>query len=246
MKDNDDPCATALRGYFNAKYAFQSVSGVTPIRVTQHPRDRYEAVVKLAWKGGDALLEVGAGSGSVLHALRPRFRSCIGTELSHPRAEWLRDLFREDPGVEICEGPIETGVPLHRRFDAIILNAVISQLVDPIAVLRMLGDRLTPSGRLIITTPNLAKWTRRGKLLFGRFPSIGSRNEGLTTFDGLPAQLYDEGHMHYFTFRSLTLILRERCGLASVDWFGYPGVAGRRWPTLLSTDVCVSAGRGPI
>jgi SAM-dependent methyltransferase len=145
--------------------------------------------------------------------------------------------------VEIHEGSIEDGVPSERRFDAVIVNGVISQLVDPIEVLRMLGDRLTPSGRLIVTTANLAKWTRRSKLVLGRFPSIGSRNEGLTTFEGLPTQLYDEGHMHYFTFRSLTSILSERCGLGSVEWFGYPGVAARSWPTLFSTDVCVSAGR---
>ena len=234
---------TTLREYFDAKYAVSSADQVGLTRVTRHPRDRYEAVVKLAWGGGDALLEVGAGSGSVLRTLRPRFRNCVGVELSRPRAECLRELFRHDPMVEIHEGSIEDGVPSETRFDAVIVNAVISQLVDPIDVLRMLSDRLTPSGRLIVTTANLAKWTRRGKLVLGRFPSIGSRNEGLTTFEGLPTQLYDEGHMHYFTFRSLTSILRERCGLRSVEWSGYPGVAARMRPTLFSTDVCVSARR---
>lgn len=234
---------TTLREYFDSKYAVQRASDVGLTRVAQHPKDRYEAVVKLAWQGGNALLEVGAGSGSVLRTLRPRFRRCVATELSHPRAECLRELFRQDPMVEIHEGSIEDCVPSKRRFDAVIVNVVISQLVDPIDVLRMLSDRLTPSGRLIVTTANLAKWTRRGKLALGRFPSIGSRNEGLTAFDGQPTQLYDEGNMHYFTFRSLTLVLRERCGLTSIQWCGYPGWAARRWPTLLSTDVCIAAGR---
>lgn len=234
---------TTLREYFDTKYSQQPSRQVDLTRVTPHPRDRYEAVVGLAWSGGDALLEVGAGSGTVLRTLRSRYRRCVATELSHPRAECLRELFKDDSMVEIREGPIEKGLLPDDRFDAIVVNAVISQLVDPIGVLRMLGSHLTPSGRLIVTTANLAKWTRRAKLAVGRFPSIGSRNEGLTAFDGLPTQLYDEGHMHYFTYRSLTLVLTGRCGLSSVEWFGYPGWAARRRPTLFSTDVCVVAGR---
>lgn len=232
-----------LAEHYDAKYAAETADRVGLIRLTQHPRDRFEAVVKLAWPGGDTLLEVGAGSGTVLRTVRPRYRSCVATELAHPRAECLRGLFHQDPMVEIHEGPIEDGLPAEALFDTVILNAVIEHLVDPLYVLKMLSDRLTPHGRLIITTPNLAKWTRRTKLSLGSFPSTASRNEGLTTYDGVPTQLYDEGHLHYFTFRSLTLILKERCGLTSVEWFGYPGRAARLWPTLFSTDVCVTARR---
>ncbi|MFA4966581.1 MAG: class I SAM-dependent methyltransferase, partial [Thermoleophilia bacterium] len=199
-----------LRDYFDAKYAVEPARTAGLTRVTDRPRDRFEAVVSLAWPGGDALLEVGAGSGAVLRTLRPRYRRCVATELSHPRAEYLRELFKGDSTVEVCEGPIEEGPPPDGPFDAIVLNAVVAQLVDPISVLKMLGERLTPSGRLIVTTPNLAKWTRRVKLGVGRFPSIGSRNEGLTDYDGRPTLLYDEGHLHYFTYRSLTMILRDR------------------------------------
>jgi SAM-dependent methyltransferase len=234
---------TTLRGYYDGEYAGQSAAQVGLTRVTRHPADRHEAVVKLAWPGGDTLLEVGAGPGLVLRTLRPRYRRCVATELSHSAATCLRELFRDDSMVEVHEGPIEDGLPSDARFDTIILNAVIEHLVDPLRTVKMLSDRLTPQGRLIITTPNLAKWTRRTKLALGRFPSTASRNEGLTTYGGVPAQLYDEGHLHYFTFRSLTLVLKERCGLASVEWFGFPGRAARLWPTLFSTDVCVTAGR---
>jgi hypothetical protein len=70
-------------------------------------------------------------------------------------------------------------------------------------------------------------------------------NEGLTTFSGEPADLYDEGHLHYFTYRSLSLMLTQRCGFSKVIKLGYPG--GRRplgkhlhnklatfWPELFS------------
>lgn len=234
---------TTLREYYDAEYAGQSATQFGLTRVTQHPRDRYEAVVRLAWPGGDTLLEVGAGSGTVLRTLRPRYRTCVATELSDSGAKCLRELFPQDPMVEIHEGPIEDGVPSDARFDTVVMNHVIEHFVDPIHVMKMLSERLTPQGRLIITTPNLAKWTRRTKLAFGYFPATASRGEGLTAYDGAPTQLYDESHLHYFTFRSLTLILKERCGLTAVERFGYPGRAARRWPTLFSTDVCVTAGR---
>ena len=234
---------TTLRGYYDAEYSGQSAAQVGLTRVTQHPRDRHEAVVSLAWSGGNSLLEVGAGPGLVLRTLRPRYRRCVATELSHSAAICLRELFRDDPMVEVHEGAIEDGVPSDTRFDTVILNAVIEHLVDPIRTMSVLSDRLTPRGRLIVTTPNIAKWTRRAKLALGRFPSTASRNEGLTTYNGVPAQLYDEGHLHYFTFRSLTHVLTERCGLTSVEWFGFPGPTARLWPALFSTDVCVVAGR---
>ncbi len=145
-----------LGEHYDAKYAAETADRVGLIRLTQHPRDRFETVVKLAWPGGGTLLEVGAGSGSVLRTLRPRYRRCLATELAHPRADCLRELFRQDQMVEIHEGPIEDGLPSEARFDTVILNAVIEHLVDPLQVLKMLSDRLTPQGRLIITTPNLA------------------------------------------------------------------------------------------
>lgn len=232
-----------LEEHYNAKYAGEMPQVADLVTLAAWPRDRFEAVVRLAWSGGDTLLEIGAGSGNVLRTVRPRYRRCVATELSRPRAVWLRQLFEGDPLVDIIESPIEDGLPPDIRLDVIVLNAVVEHLVDPIAVLTALSSRLSPSGRLIITTPNAAKWTRRVKLAMGRFPSTASRDEGLTTYEGTPTDLYDEGHLHYFTFRSLTRILSERCGLTSVRWFGYPGRAATLWPTLFSTDVCVTAAR---
>jgi hypothetical protein len=67
----------------------------------------------------------------------------------------------------------------------------------------------------------VAKYTRRVKLLFGRFPSTASRNEGLITYEGQPVDLHDEGHLHYFTHRSLRLLLTQRCGFSRVQALPY-------------------------
>lgn len=123
------------------------------------------------------------------------------------------------------------------------MNAVVEHLVDPVGALLTVRRQIAPGGYLLLTTPNIAKWTRRIKLLCGRFPSTASVDEGLLQYDGVtPTVLHDEGHLHYFTYRSLARILLERAGFSRVERLGYgrPAVLARAWPTLFS-DVCVRA-----
>jgi hypothetical protein len=110
---------------------------------------------------------------------------------------------------------------------------------------------LAPGGFVYVDTPNVAKYTRRAKLLLGRFPSTASRDEGLTTYDGRPVDLHDEGHLHYFTFRSLSRMLLTRCGFSRIEKLPYfvgRSLLGRRgdhrlarlWPGMFS-ELCVVA-----
>jgi hypothetical protein len=121
--------------------------------------------------------------------------------------------------------------------------------VDPLGALLRIRRLLRPGGFVYLDTPNVAKWTRRLKLLAGRFPSTSSRNEGWTGYDGQPVSLHDEGHLHYFTYRSLSLLL-ERCGFSRLEKHPYAGggrlgagVAdglARLWPELFA-EVCLVA-----
>lgn len=231
-----------LLDHYDRKYAGAQAANVVRVSSARAPRNRFEIVVALAGEGG-AVLDVGAGSGNVLLTLEDRFEKLVGVELSTVRARELSRLFAGKPKATVRCGPIEAPGILDEEdvFDVIIMSDVVEHLVEPIAALGLLRNHLAPEGRLIICTPNIAKWTRRVKLLLGRFPSTASLDEGLTMYDRRTStDLHDEGHLHYFTYRSLRRILLERAGYSHVESVGYGGLLPRLVPSMFS-DCCVVA-----
>lgn len=132
-------------------------------------------------------------------------------------------------------------------FDTVLMIAVIEHLLDPISALIEIHRILKNGGKLLVNTPNIAKWTRRLKLLFGYFPSTASIDEGLLQYKGKgPTDLYDEGHLHYFTWRSLSHLLTERAGFSNIVRHGYVvyGFLSRMWPTMFSDIMIWSSKNG--
>ena len=177
------------------------------------------------FRDGD-VLEIGAGNGNVAKTLLAsdmKISNYILSDMSAVRVEGIRRNL-DDIRVKIMEiDAEEISESGHNSYDAVIMVALIEHLVDPLRAMQEIRKIIKPGGFIYIDTPNIAKYTRRIKLLFGRFPSTASMNEGLTTYSGKPADLYDEGHLHYFTYRSLSLMLTERCGFSRVIKLGYPG-----------------------
>jgi SAM-dependent methyltransferase len=246
-----------LAAHYDAKYAGEPDAGraaqlVRPGRV---PRGRFEACVRTlprVLRGGD-VLELGAGSGNVALSLLAgglACRSYTASEASPVRLEGLRRRL-DDPRARVaCIDAERIPETLTQGFDAVIMVALIEHLVDPAGALQQVRRLLRPGGFAYLDTPNVARWTRRLKLLAGRFPSTSSREEGLVGYDGEPLALHDDGHLHYFTYRSLSRLLLERCGFASVERHPYalagrmPARAGdalaRWWPELFA-EVCLVA-----
>lgn len=246
-----------LRDHYDAKYAVDEQGAPTEsFAVTRFPVHRIEACIEFftrRFHGGD-ILELGAGSGSVAASLaraKVQFSSYTLTEFSPARLQGLSRRFSQAP-FSVAQLDVDNFDPVkYPRFDAIVMIALIEHLVDPVTALRKIAQMLKPGGVLYVDTPNIAKYTRRLKLLVGRFPSTASRDEGLETFDGRATDLYDEGHLHYFTFRSLERLLLERCGFCRSERIGYHSgmqifgrVAGtwlaRRWPSMFS-ELAVAA-----
>jgi 2-polyprenyl-3-methyl-5-hydroxy-6-metoxy-1,4-benzoquinol methylase len=213
---------TRLEEYYNEKYAQDAQGSVDQdiISCPTNPSDRYEACV--SWflnnfEAGGNILEIGSGNGLVANSLlasQLAITSYVASEWAHSRLQGLKDNLR-DPRARISQIDVEN-IPTQEygRYDAVIMIAVIEHLVDPVGALRQVQMLLKPGGFVYIDTPNIAKYSRRLKLLFGRFPSTASLNEGLTTYEGNPVSMHDEGHLHYFTYRSLSLMLTQYCGFS--------------------------------
>lgn len=241
----------SLKSHYDRKYASESTPApIEAIRAARVPITRFEAVVKCFpqhFKGGD-VLEIGAGNGNVAKALllsELEISNYSLGDISRPRVEGLRRQL-DDDRVSIMEIDAENiSEREHGKYDAVIMVALIEHLIDPLRAMQRINKLLKPGGFVYIDTPNIAKYTQRIKLFLGRFPSTASQNEGLTTYSGQPVDLYDEGHLHYFTYRSLSLMLLERCGFSRVEKFGYPGgrtplgkylhnCFAKLWPELFS------------
>lgn len=218
-----------LKDHYERKYTNEStVNSIKSIKAVQIPTSRYEAVMAYFpryFRGGD-VLEIGAGNGNVAKALLSSdleiFNYTLG-DISLPRVEGLRRNLDDGRARIMVIDAENISESEYGKFDAIIMIALIEHLIDPMRAMQKMNKLLKPGGFVYIDTPNFARYTNRIKLLTGRFPSTASKGEGFTTYSGKPVDLHDEGHLHYFTYRSLSLMLTERCGFSSITKLAYPG-----------------------
>ena len=203
------------------------------------PRHRNEALITLAGSG-KRVLEIGCGDGNVLYNLRKNFNKLYGVEISSRRADKLQEASENnDLKLNISVGNIEAGLDFpDGYFDVVIWADVIEHIVDVWSAMAEIKRLLASEGKLVTCTPNIAEFRRRITLLFGRFPSTSGRNEGLSV---RPGELFDGGHLHYFTFSSLSK-LYLKYGIKPDKFLGF-GNLGRfhnLHPPLLSGAVCIS------
>jgi ubiquinone/menaquinone biosynthesis C-methylase UbiE len=220
---------STLSEHYGKKYAAERGSNeISLIQPGPCITNRFEAIVAAFpkyFKGG-RVLELAAGDGSVALTLLhecPNIEAYVASDISEPRLERIRRVV-PDPRLQVHSIDAQDVSALSQaQFDAIVMVALIEHLVDPLGAMQKIRQLLRPGGFVYIDTPNIAKYTQRLKLLAGRFPSTASKNEGLTTFDEQPVDLHDEGHLHYFTFRSLSQMLTQRCGFRKVVAVPYAG-----------------------
>ena len=149
------------------------------------------------------MLDVGCSSGYLAEELAKRGARVVGIELdpaaARLAARWCDDVLVGD--VEQMELPFAPA-----SFDTVVCGDVIEHLRDPESLLRRLRPLLRAGGRLVLSTPNVANWTIRIGLLFGRF-RYSERG------------ILDRSHTHLFTRKTLIEAL-ERTGYR-VEAFDY-------------------------
>lgn len=104
------------------------------------------------------LLDVGAGSGAFLHAMRtllPQW-SVAGVEPDARAAAAARRT-----GAHVIQATLETAPLDGTMWDAITLWNVLEHLPDPLAALRRLRQLLRPGGFIYVTVPLCDSWDAR-------------------------------------------------------------------------------------
>lgn len=249
--------ATNLKQHYDEKYRHEKEQETLPlISGWEHPDDRFKAAMfhLHRYVDGGSILELGAGNGLLA-------RNLIATGLkfdTYTVSDWSDSRFLgvlralSDPRCRAEKIDAENiDAEQFGRYDVVVMVALIEHLVDPLGAMRQIRKLLKPGGFVYIDTPNIAKWTRRIRLLIGQFPSTASKDEGLRRYEGSDVTLYDEGHLHYFSYRSLGQMLTRYCGYSRIVRGGYYparfplgkriGFAlARAWPEMFSELVVIA------
>lgn len=199
------------------------------IKIGAWPRDRIEAIVAMGGEG-EKVLDIGCGSGMLLYQFRDSFEQLVGLEYSEHRLKQAKVNLADQKFVAV-QGSAEHIPEIESdSIDRIISADTIEHIPDVYMAASEMLRVLKPGGVLVINTPNIAFIKKRVLLALGRFPSTSQPNEGIGS-----DILFDGGHLHYFTYRSLKIVL-EKAGFEVVRKIGYGkfGVIHNLWPSMLS------------
>jgi len=139
---------------------------------------------------GTRLLDVGAGPGLLVSAARKRGWDAVGLDPSGPSVRFARERLK----APMVESTVESADFDPARFDGISMVEVLEHLTDPRGAVSKAHRWLSPSGFLLVTTPNWdnpVRWVQ------------GSDWEAI-----IPS-----GHLYYFTRRTLGRLLKL-CGFS--------------------------------
>jgi 2-polyprenyl-3-methyl-5-hydroxy-6-metoxy-1,4-benzoquinol methylase len=192
----------------------------------------------LARRPPGPLLDVGCYDGQFITRLVSD-GPIVGVDVSHValRAASCRAVRGVRAQVEAPALPFRSN-----SFATVVAAEVIEHVFDTEAFIVELARVLSPGGWLAITTPNLVALSGRAQLIFGRSPHN-------VEFDASPGA---SGHIRYFTFDTLELLLR-RAGLeplgrwtnvAHFSVLGSSELVGRLRPSLGHTLISIAAKPG--
>jgi 2-polyprenyl-3-methyl-5-hydroxy-6-metoxy-1,4-benzoquinol methylase len=166
------------------------------VEFNQRPLGGHRLMLAMIPPGG-RVLDVGCSGGYLAERLAGRGSTVTGIELDPGAAERAREFCDQVlvGDAESIELPFEP-----ESFETVVCGDLIEHLRRPQDFLARLRPLLRSGGRLVLTTPNVANWTIRLQLLFGRFRYT-------------ERGILDRTHTHLFT-RSTLLECLDGAGYA--------------------------------
>ncbi len=130
-------------------------------------------------KEGKKLLDIGCADGSFAALLQKKGFDVYGIDIAKKAIRRARS-----KGIKAKVGDLGKKLPYKSNsFDVIIMCEVIEHIFDTDFLLREIYRIIKKGGFLFITTPNVASFTSRVKLIFGGYPNgleyyVGQRTSG--------------------------------------------------------------------
>jgi 2-polyprenyl-3-methyl-5-hydroxy-6-metoxy-1,4-benzoquinol methylase len=159
----------------------------------ESPDASHRKILDLVDRDRVPILDVGCGAGYLAEALAVRGNTVVGVDARRPAGVDRR--MAKFLQVELDREPITWSGP---PFAFVVLADVLEHLRDPEALLVRARELLADGGRLIVSVPNVAHWSVRLPLLFGRFPYAAKG-------------ILDRTHLRFYTLASIRAEL-ERLG----------------------------------
>lgn len=194
-------------------------------------------------KPGDRILEGGCSSGYFARGLVGAGRQVDGVEIDPAAAEDARSVCEQVIVGDLSTLDISL---LGDGYNVMLFGDTLEHLPDPTSVLRRLRSKLSPTGVVVASVPNIANWAIRLSMLFGRFRYT-------------ERGILDRTHLRFFTKRILIEMFAD-AGFRIVDLKAsvpVPGAswkwlcalayhAGNLWPSLFGYQFVVTAAPRPM
>jgi len=188
------------------------ISSPSPLATPSYYGFTRPEVQRLVSRRAKRVLDVGCAGGRVGAGIKERQGAEVwGIECNPQAAAAARNLLDR-----VVEAPVEQAFAQLPQgyFDSIILADVLEHLVDPAAVLAGLSEKLTPTGELIVSLPNVGHWSVLQGLLEG-------------SWEYQDAGILDRTHLKFFTKKSaLALFGAAGFAITSVTPIALTGDAG--------------------
>lgn len=161
--------------------------------------------------GGGTLVDVGIGTGLLLHLAEEGGFRALGCEISPAAAEKAKEEF----GVEVKVGDF-LAADFEAPLDAITMADVVEHTPNPRVFLERAAEVLRPGGGLFVAVPN------HRSILFGMADVLAR----VPLLAGVAQRVYVPNHYWYFTPATLAQLIGE-CGFEVQEVRGESPYLGR-------------------
>lgn len=144
---------------------------------------------------GKRILDVGCGDGTFLSLIKDRYEEVYGIDISETS---LKESRMKNIQTKIYDSD-KSPIPYPSNYmDTVACLDVIEHVFDPDKIISEIYRVLLPDGIFVVSCPNIRYWRHILSIITGEFPKTSTDTEH-----------YDGGHIHYFTYRDIELILKK-------------------------------------